>query len=1140
MNFYQVMRIMKLCMLLICCCLIQVSAKTYGQRISMVKSNASIPEVLLEARKQSGYDFFYDANIFAGTSKVTVKLASATLEEALNACFSHLPYRYSIKNNIVVIHKVADTKSAAKTSKQQMGKIIGKIVDSRGKGIYRVSIKLQENGYSTRTAADGSFSMDVPIGTYTIMVSHVSYQTQKVVDVLVRAGEMVRMDLAMRETSSKIKEVVVTTTFKKATISGLLAARKNAASVTDGISAEEIARTPDNDMGQVLKRVTGLTTVNNRSVVVRGMSDRYNQAQIDGVNLPSTSIFKRDFAFDVIPTELVSSVVVNKTATPDVSSEFAGGQISVNTLDIPDRNFTSISLGTGGNSQSLGKDFYRLGERKTNEYLGFYDKSAEIPAGITPWYIHMEARQKEVIPRGKQTDPSIKDKFLIIHTDPRTYGDLDAIEQSKRFTVEPLRRNRYIGSPNQNFRFSLGRVFDLPEDIRLGFVASANFRNEQNLRQSNNVRGATFIHYSPDGKVSGRWMDSDKFGYNGPGVTYRFNSSSGLIGNIGIQGPKFKLAIKNVYSRTYADDFSEYYRMNYSDAVESDDLHPAREQYQLPESLSILQHQINGDYHFPWRIKLEGMFTVNNSKMRILDERRLRYNPTLEHEGKMRYQTPAVYTTSQTGSGELGREGRLWSLADGVDYNWATALSKSFDFGDKYQNIIKVGYQGWDKRKSYDQERVMFMMRSYVKGNEASTVPFLSYHDIFADHANVGDQDNQVYYFPSYTNGNMFEGRMKNHSLYAMMDQRLWRFLRLVYGVRVEYYDLKNQQDAAFARRSEFNPTVIDNPLYRHQKGVFDKDVRWMPSVNATFNLTHNINFRSSFSRTAIRPDFRETAMVGGNIPELNANVYGEHVFTTGVENTDVRLEWYPSAEELLSITAYYKYLDAPVELMRSRSENSKTYYYNNMLSAYNKGLELEFRKNMGFLGKSNWLKNLYLFGNGTLLRSRVEVLDIYKTTRVEEEVVRTKERLPGQDRPLIGQSPWLLNLGIAYWGENYGITGSFNHRGHRTSLTHVQMNLVEFENAPRQLDLQVYARFMKKKMEVKFNAANLLNDWAVFYRNEKYKSPGEMEEAIKLDPKNAERPSVGDLRYNYDDGDAILYRFRDGRRFGLNISYNF
>src|SRR5690606_29244645 len=103
------------------------------------------------------------------------------------------------------------------------------------------------------------------------------------------------------------------------------------------------------------------------------------------------------------------------------------------------------------------------------------------------------------------------------------------------------------------------------------------------------------------------------------------------------------------------------------------------------------------------------------------------------------------------------------------------------------------------------------------------------------------------------------------------------------------------------------------------------------------------------------------------------------------------------------------------------------------------------------------------------------------------------------------------------------------------------RQNAVQFELAPMQLDLQLYARFLKKRMEVKLNASNLLNQWSRVYRNAKYVSRGKYE-----DSKNSctqtypEHECVGDLKYNKADGDVILYRSKEGRRYSISLSYKF
>jgi hypothetical protein len=208
------------------------------------------------------------------------------------------------------------------------------------------------------------------------------------------------------------------------------------------------------------------------------------------------------------------------------------------------------------------------------------------------------------------------------------------------------------------------------------------------------------------------------------------------------------------------------------------------------------------------------------------------------------------------------------------------------------------------------------------------------------------------------------------------------------------------------------------------------------------------------------------------------------------------------------------------------------------MESAKNLGLELEIRKNFAFIGDEEWLKDLFISANGTLLKSKVNVLSHWETIdgATPDGPKRRQLRYPGQDRPLMGQSPWLLNLGFGYWGDYFGITTSFNHRGYRTNIGNFNLSAVEYELAPKQLDAQFYARFFDKKMEVKLNLANLLDDWTRYYENTEGFTTAN-------DPQTGDYVTTkvkGENKYNKVDGDIITYSKKDGRRFNLSVTYEF
>lgn len=1079
--------------------------------VNLKAGNSSLQNILHHIENQTNLSFTFSKEV--GDIQYAIKSNdNYKLSNLFQGIEQKEQLKFTAKENLVAVHKVIP-----KTVIQQNGRLSGKVIDSRGNPMPKATVRILSTTNNIESAIDGSYSFSLAPGKYTIQVSYISYQTKQISDVVIRPGELTRLDIPMEESRSEIETVTVKTTFKKASVAGLYAAQKNAASVTDGISAEQIARTPDNDMGQVLKRVTGLTTVDNRSVVVRGMSDRYNQAQLDGVSLPSTSQSRRDFAFDIIPSEMVSSVVVNKTATPDVSSEFSGGQVSINTLDIPEKNFMSIQIGSGANSQAFGKDFYRLGERKNAEYFGFIDKSAQQPEGILVWQRQGEASY-DGIPMGQNTEEQSMNLPLSYQNPDLKYSDLDAIEQSKKFNSSALKYMKYNSLPNQNMKFTLGRVYELDNSLKFGFAGSLNFRNEQNISTFNNVRGTDFSEHN--------WIDSADHIQNGAGKSYKFNSSSGAALNVGLQGTEFRISLKNMYARTYADNFNESYRLTYRDLSAA----PNRQLYQLPEALSLQQHQLTADYLLPWGIKADGMFAYNRINQEILDKRKLQYGLTTTINDTKFFNTPNLGQFSSLANEVNKIDSRMWTHTNENAFNWAISFSKSFSTSNFLTNQLKIGYQGTTKNRRLDVLRVRPMTRNFI-GTSVQRVdqPIGLYEEILSE-GNFGNEEGKGYYYPEATGGRVSNGKMSSHAAYVLMDQKLWNFIRLVYGVRMEYFDLNNRQEQQIVK--QWGPETLNDPYYDYMKTVGDKETRFLPSINATFNLTDKINIRASYSKTAIRPDFRETGLFAFYSYELDGYISGEQVVSTIVDNTDLRFEWYPSAGEIISLTGYYKYLDKPIELTEFQRDLGY-YKYANMESATNLGLEMEVRKNLSFIADKEWLTDFFVYANGTLLKSNVKVLTPYDT-RVQPngELERYQERREDQDRPLLGQSPWLINLGLSYWGDYYGATASFNYRGFRTNLTSSYIQGVEFELAPKQLDFQVYGRFLKKKLEAKLNLSNLLNDWTRYYRNNNLYDKDQIGDSDLI--------SKGDTNFNKDDGDQILYRRQDGRRYSLSLTYSF
>lgn len=139
----------------------------------------------------------------------------------------------------------------------------------------------------------------------------------------------------------------------------ILESRRQAAIVSDSISAEEIRRTPDSSAAGVVERLTGVTLLGDKYVFVRGLGERYSGTTINGATLPTTETEKRVVPLDLFPARLLETVNVVKTYTPDKPGDFGSGVVEMTTIDFPSTATLRASVGTGYQSGATGSSFRR-------------------------------------------------------------------------------------------------------------------------------------------------------------------------------------------------------------------------------------------------------------------------------------------------------------------------------------------------------------------------------------------------------------------------------------------------------------------------------------------------------------------------------------------------------------------------------------------------------------------------------------------------------------------------------------------------------------------------------------------------------------------------------------------------------------
>jgi hypothetical protein len=263
----------------------------------------------------------------------------------------------------------------------------GTVVDAiSGQRISAATVSIIGTSLGGTTDLDGNFQiLFVPGGTYDVRVSCDGYETKIERGVVITERGIVEIQVALQVTSLKeyrIDDLVVSADRILSTEAAVLAERQLAATIGDAISVETIARSPDATSSDILKRITGLSIVDNKFVFIRGVTDRYNATSVDGVVVTSTDTDtdRKSFTFDIIPSNLISATSVIKTATPNLPGDFSGGLVQIRTLEFPPQLFLKVSASTGFDEDCSGKGFFGS-QGGGKDWLGYDDGARALPAG---------------------------------------------------------------------------------------------------------------------------------------------------------------------------------------------------------------------------------------------------------------------------------------------------------------------------------------------------------------------------------------------------------------------------------------------------------------------------------------------------------------------------------------------------------------------------------------------------------------------------------------------------------------------------------------------------------------------------------------------------------------------------------------
>lgn len=200
---------MRLTIVILLAAMLQASAETHAQHISLDKSNATLIEILLDIRKQTDYDFLYSKPQLSDAKRISIKVNNAPITEVLDRCFKDQPFTYSIDNRTITIKRKATKVQESKMERTSGITIKGKVTDSLGNPLVGATVKVKSEARVVSTDVAGSFTIVSENNGGVLVVSYLGYARREIAFSETDNGPFV---IVLKEDKSSLDAITVIST----------------------------------------------------------------------------------------------------------------------------------------------------------------------------------------------------------------------------------------------------------------------------------------------------------------------------------------------------------------------------------------------------------------------------------------------------------------------------------------------------------------------------------------------------------------------------------------------------------------------------------------------------------------------------------------------------------------------------------------------------------------------------------------------------------------------------------------------------------------------------------------------------------------------------------------------------------------
>lgn len=838
------------------------------------------------------------------------------------------------------------------------------------------------------------------------------------------------------EMNTATEEVVVIGRFYSAS-QRLMDERIEDDAVVDILDADSISRMGDSTVAAALRRITGVSLVNDKFVYVRGLGERYSSTTLNGASVPSPDLTRNVIPLDLFPSSIVSGLAVQKTFAVENSANFAGGLIDIRTTAFPDIGFNfSAELGSGTNFETGDRVLsYNGGE---DDDWGTDDGTRALSQTILNGLAKYQGRlsPQAILQRlMKSTDGSV------------TLSDAKAINRQMALAL-----NRSVGlkdkdsSPDLNGKVSVGNTFDLTDELEFGLQLS--------------------------GAYDRQWRHSTRnsFNYGNPTEEIEVENESTRATNLtgtGTAGLRYldehEVTYSGIFLRNTDDEAA--IRDYHNDNRQLSEEIGFREYRSEFEEREMTVNQLSGTHRIGYFTKglLAGVLDF------VPEEAELKWfwsESAAETDIPNRVTVDMRTTTTDLGSvitevmeqNSSAADFRFTELQDDVmSYGWNATMPWETE---RTRLEIRFGY-------AHDQKARVYAQREFGMGPvvfASSDLTNVSVSDVLSD-ANINNELNDFEFTVQGSGTRSYFAATMTDSQFGAVDWTIDDRIRIIAGIRNEYYRQAAVPWNIYGYTIE-KPQVTADPEIL--SGMVFEDNASFPSLSAVYMsdwLAKTFQFRFGWSETAIRPDLREVTDASYQDPISGELVNGNpNVIPATVSNYDARAEWFFDNGNALTISAFMKDIDNPIEYFESPASDTNT--ARQIVNAEKTeilGIEIDGLVNLGFLGVH--AANYFVQGNITFQDS--------------ETSAGVRADAPTNNvRSATGASDYIANLMLGFDSKDNKHTASlmYNLFGERLYVAGRLGTPDGFEQPFHSIDF-TYSWYPTEQMTLKLKIQNLLDE---------------------------------------------------------------